>query len=201
AALLALLERAEVIGGDAHPGGNLPARRLALELVREQAAHRRQLLGAPPDPAHVALVIDDEKVADHARLVAVGLRIVERDGGDHARRARIGDVDDRGAELARARDVPDIGMRGGHAHLAGTGKIEVAEPTGVAGERRSMSVNIVHLVSRCRHSGSTWLGLLPLPLGEGWGEGFRSISLAGNPLTPTSPQVGRGSAPCLCRYQ
>src|SRR5712692_11314322 len=35
-----------------------------------------------------------------------------------------------------------------------------------------------------RQSGGR-LGLLPLPLGEGWGEGFRSLSLAGNPLTPT----------------
>ena len=48
---------------------------------------------------------------------------------------RIGDVDDRGAELVLVRDVPDIGVAARDAHLAGAGEIEMAEAADVAGER------------------------------------------------------------------
>src|SRR5436189_3291466 len=43
---------------------------------------------------------------------------------------------------------------------------------------------------RFMHCSRSWLGLLPLPLGEGWGEGLRSPSLAGYPLTPTLSPSG-----------
>src|SRR6266540_6969781 len=39
------------------------------------------------------------------------------------------------------------------------------------------------------------LGLLPLPLGEGWGEGLRSLDRLRTPSPQPSPQKGRGSAP------
>ena len=48
-------------------------------------ARSRQLSARRPMPAHVALVIDDHDVADDARLVAVRVRIFERDLRHHAR--------------------------------------------------------------------------------------------------------------------
>ena len=135
AALLVVLERAQVVFRHAHPGGNLGPRRFAPELAGQRAAHGRQLLGAAPDLAHVAFVIDDQDLADAARLVAVRSRIVERDGRDHARIDRIGDVDDRRAELLRIRDVTDVSVTAGHADLPGTGQVEMAEAEDIAGER------------------------------------------------------------------
>jgi hypothetical protein len=44
-------------------------------------------------------VIDDHDVARDADFVAVGCVIVEPDRGDHPGLARIGDIDDRRAEM------------------------------------------------------------------------------------------------------
>ncbi len=134
AALLERLERAQIVRGHAHLGGDFVPRRIAPERFGQRAPRRRQLLGAAPDLAHVALVIDDQDIAGDARLVAVGVVIVERDGGDHARLAWIGDVDDRGAEVIRVRDVPDIGVGADDRDLAGAGKIEMAQAADVTGE-------------------------------------------------------------------
>src|SRR5207237_1433828 len=99
AALLESFQGAQILLAHAHFGGDLFARRLALERFRERFTDCRQLLRAPPDPAHVALVIDHHKIIADAYLVAVRLRIVQCDGGYHARMARIGYVDDRRAKL------------------------------------------------------------------------------------------------------
>ena len=89
AALLEFLEHAQVVLGHAHPRGDFRTCGLALELVGERTPRRRQLLGPASDLAHVALVIDDHDVAGDAHLMAVGFMIVERDGGDDARPARL----------------------------------------------------------------------------------------------------------------
>src|SRR3974390_3416674 len=47
AALLELLERAQIILGHAHPLGDLFPRRLTMELLPERAPDRRQLIRAP----------------------------------------------------------------------------------------------------------------------------------------------------------
>ena len=70
--------------------------------------------------------------------------IVERDGRDQARIGRIGDVDDRGAELLLVRDVPDIGVMAGDRDLPGAGQIEMAEAPHIAGERAVRPVDFTH---------------------------------------------------------
>ena len=148
AALLELLEHAQVVRRHAHPGGDFLRFRLAPELLAQRAPRRRQLLGAASDLAHVALVIDDQDVAHDARLVAVGFVVVERDGRHHARVLRVRDVDDRGAALLGVRDMPDIGVRARQADLAGARQIEVAEAADIAGERRSLSFDLAHVEPR-----------------------------------------------------
>src|SRR5262249_39669925 len=68
--------------------------------------------------------------------------IVERDGGDDARPARIADIDDRGAEMMRIGNVPDIGMRAADRDLPRPGEIEMPQAADVAGE---------HLAFHCIH--------------------------------------------------
>src|SRR5207244_10829665 len=109
AALLERLEQRQVVFGHAHLRGDFLARGLALERFGERAARGGQLLGAATDLAHVALVVDDHDVACDAHLVAVRVVVVERDGGDDARLARIAGIDDRRAEMVRGGDVPGIG--------------------------------------------------------------------------------------------
>src|SRR5262249_27004229 len=73
AALLKILQRAKVGLRYAHLCRSLLQRRRTTELSRQRAFDCRQLLGAPADPAHIALVIDGHDVAGDANLVAVGL--------------------------------------------------------------------------------------------------------------------------------
>jgi tRNA-dihydrouridine synthase B len=61
--------------------------------------------------------------------------------------------------------------------------LTAVEPTRV---RRYLADAYHEFSSKARDA----IGALPLPLGEGWGEGFRSRSLAGNPLTPTQSPSG-----------
>ena len=109
--------------------------RLACESRHKFCARGRKLLGAAPDRRHVALVIDDHYVADDTDLVAVRSRIVERDGRDHARIARIGDVDDRRAEQVLVRDVAHIGVVPGDRHLAGARHIQMREAADLVRQR------------------------------------------------------------------
>jgi len=114
------------------------------------AARGRQLLGAATDLAHVALVIDDHDVAHDAHLVAVRVVVVERDGGDDARLARIADIDDRRAEMIRVGDVPDIGMGAADRDLSGAGEIEMTQAADVAGERGLFPIDAIHAIdSNC----------------------------------------------------
>src|SRR5262245_59906835 len=91
-ALLERLEHRQVVLAHAHLRGYFLARGLALERFGERASRGRQLLGAATYLAYVALVVDDHDVARDAHLVAVRVVIVERNGGDHARLARIADL-------------------------------------------------------------------------------------------------------------
>src|SRR5262249_15580175 len=103
----------------------------------ERAARGRQLLGAATDLAHVALVIDDQDVAHDAHLVAVRVVVVERDGSDNARLARIADIDDRGSEMNRVGNGPGISMGAGERGLPRPGEIEMTQAADVTGERLS----------------------------------------------------------------
>jgi hypothetical protein len=70
--------------------------------------------------------------------------VVERDGGDNARLARIADIDDRRAEMIRVGDVPDIGMRAADRDLPRPGEIEMTQAADVAGEVSGRSVDRIH---------------------------------------------------------
>ena len=140
------LERAQIRLADTHPGGDLGGRRLAPQPCGKLGARGRQLLGAPPDAAHVAFVVDDHHVADDADLVAVRVRIVERDGRDHARVAGIGDVDDGGAEPVLVGDVAHIGVTARDRHLAGARNVEMREAANLV--RQRAGVGRAHQSSR-----------------------------------------------------
>src|ERR1044072_1344750 len=134
-------ERTQILLVDAHPGGDLGGRRFAPQPRGELAACGRQLLGAPPDAAHVALVVDDHDVADDANLVAVRVRIVKLDVCDHARMNRICHVDDGGAEPVLVGDVAHIGVMARNRHLTGARNIEMREAANVV--RQCAGVGLV----------------------------------------------------------
>ena len=146
AALRFRFDLGDVLRLDAEPGRDLRMGRRAALGGGQFLHHPRQLVGAAADRGRVALMIDDHDVADHARLVAVRRAVVERDGRDHARVRRIGNVDDRGAEVVLVRDVPDIGMRAGDAHLSRAGQVDVSEPADVAGHGWFCSLDDVHVL-------------------------------------------------------
>ena len=133
--------------GDVEPLRQFGARRLALKRFAQLAAHARHLLGAPADRRHVALVVDHHDIAGDTHLVAVRGRIVERDAAHDTRIGRIGDIDDRGAELFFVGDVADIGVVAGDIDLAGAGQIEMADAPHVAGERAVRPVDFIHRLS------------------------------------------------------
>src|SRR5207248_11173262 len=78
---------------------------------------------------------------------AVRLGIVERDGGDYPRLTRLGDIDNRSAELILVRNVADIGVAARNRDLPRAGKIEMAEATDIAGKRGCLSFHC-HRVSQ-----------------------------------------------------
>ena len=132
AAVLVTLTRGGFDGGevrlaDAHLSRCLGCGRRATELCSKLRPCRGQLLGAPSNPRHVAFVVDDHHVADDADLVAVRGRIIERDRRDNARMVRVGDVDDRGAELILVGDVTDVGVTARDRHLSGARHVKVRE--------------------------------------------------------------------------
>ena len=88
-------------------------------------------------------MIDDHDVAGDPHLVAVGLRIVERDRCNDARTAGIGYVEDGGAEIGAVGDVAHIGVASRDRHLAGAGEVEMAELAHVAGQAAA-AVDDVH---------------------------------------------------------
>src|SRR5262245_63346603 len=140
ATLLERFEHRQVVLGHAHLRGDFLARGLTVERFGQRGPRSRELLGAAADLAHVALVVDDHDVARHAHLVAVRVVIVERDGGDDAWLARIADIDDRGAEMMRIGNMPDIGMRAADRDLPRPGEIEMTQAADVAGEVSGRSV-------------------------------------------------------------
>ena len=87
--------------------------------------HARQFIGAPPDRSWIALVVDDHDIADDAHLVAVRIVVIERDGRNRARIARIGNIDDRRAEMILVGNMPHVGMMARHSHLARACEIDV----------------------------------------------------------------------------
>ncbi len=93
-------------------------------------------------------MIDDHDVAHDAHLVAVRVVVVERDGGDDARLARIADINDRRAEMNRIGNVPDIGMGAADRDLPRPGEIEMTQAADVAGER--LSFHCIHRVQSLR---------------------------------------------------
>src|SRR5206468_6951733 len=97
----------QVVLGHAQFGGNFAAARLALEFLGERGAGGGKLLGAAPDPAHGALMVDYHDAVGDAHLVAVRGGIIEHDSCRDAWPARIGDIDDRGAKTVRVRKMPD----------------------------------------------------------------------------------------------
>src|SRR6266446_1039500 len=144
AALLERFKRRQVGLAHTHLVGHFLARGLAPERFGERTAYRGKLFGAATDLAHVAFVIHDHDVANNPYLMAMRLVILERDRGDDARLARIGDVDDRRAEMFRIGNVPDKRMRAAHRDLSTAGEIEMTQTADVAGEAGSRSVNRVH---------------------------------------------------------
>src|SRR5712692_10110696 len=78
----------------------LPAKRFA-----QPRAQARKLLGAAPDGRHVALAVDDHEVAGDPRLVAVRIRIFEKNLRDDSRILRIAHVEYGGAEPLLVGDV------------------------------------------------------------------------------------------------
>jgi hypothetical protein len=100
-------------------------------------------------------VVDDHDITRDAHFVAVRLVIVERDGGDQARLARIGDIDDRGAEMIRIGNVSNKGMGTADRHLPAAGEIEMTQPADVAGELSARAVDRVHVRA-------------PMRIGVGW---------------------------------
>src|SRR5262249_53735179 len=204
-ALLERLEHRQVVLGHAHLRGDFLARGLALERLGQRAPRGRQLLGAAADLAHVALVVDDHDVARDAHLVAVRVVIVERDGGDDARLARIADIDDRGAEMMRIGNVPDIGMRAADRDLPRPGEIEMPQAADVAGEHLAF-----HCIHRVRSLRSTQSSLAPEALMIAVHFGISDLIYAATPSgappmmsTPRSPSdvlmVGSSSAAASAR--
>src|SRR5207302_254579 len=111
-------------------------------VVKLEAAVRvRSLLGRAvdalaPELAHVLLDVDDHQVADDARLVAVRVGLVDRDLGEELGLARIGHVEDRGAEALLVGDVADVGVLAGDVDLPGARQLEARQALHVARELR-----------------------------------------------------------------
>ena len=142
--LLGGLDLNDVGLGDVEPLRQFGAVRLAAKRLAQRAAHGGHLLGAPPDRRHVALVVDHHDVAGNAHFVAVRGEVADVDCRNHARIGRIGDVEDRGAEIVLIRNVSDKGILAGDGDLAGAGQIEMADAPHIAGERAVRAVNLVH---------------------------------------------------------
>ena len=107
---------------------------LAPKRFAQARAQARQLLGAAPDGRHVALAVDDHDVAGDPRLVAVRIRVVEKNLREHARILRIAHVENGRAEPLLVRDVADVGVIPGHRHLPRAGEVQVREAGDVASE-------------------------------------------------------------------
>jgi hypothetical protein len=74
----------------------------------------------------VLLAVHEQEIAHDARLVAVRARILEMNLRDHARLARVGHVQDRGAELRAVREVADVGVVAYDTHLPGARQVEMS---------------------------------------------------------------------------
>ena len=134
-ALFVFLDLAQIVLRDAEPCGELLVRGLATELFGKRAARARQRIGAAPDPAHVALMIDHHDIAGHPHLMAVRLRIIDDDARDHDWFARIGDVNDRRTEMLRVGDVPHKSKAVADGDLARSRQIEVRDPADIVSKR------------------------------------------------------------------
>jgi len=134
-----------------------------------QVAH--YLAGGPREQAPalaVQLAIIDElyeeMLAHHGRKI----------GPRHARK-HLGWALDAAAETA---GVAEDALKAARVRV-----LTAEEPAQV---RRGLADAFHEFGSQAHHT----LGALPLPLGEGWGEGLRSLSSAGSPLTPTLSPSG-----------
>src|SRR5260370_32850493 len=87
-------------------------------------------------------MIDSHDVAGHPHLVAVREWIIERHGRDHARLARIGNINDGGAEMIVVGNMPDEGMAVADRDLTCSGEIKMAQAADIAGERRLRQFDI-----------------------------------------------------------
>ena len=109
--------------------GRVPAQRFA-----QPRAQAGKLVRLASDAGHVAFVVDDHDVAHHARLVGVRFRIVQVDLADDHRLARIRDVDNGSSQLRLVRNMADIRMVAGHAHLACARQLHAGEAGNVLRE-------------------------------------------------------------------
>jgi tRNA-dihydrouridine synthase B len=139
------------------------------QIARYLAGGRRE--EAPPLAAQLAMIdqLYDEMLSHHGR--AIGRR--------HARK-HLGWALDAAAETAGASDALLKAARG--RVLTSEDPVQVRRH--LADAYHAFGSQLRPSLGSDRQSAG-WLGLLPLPKGEGWGEGLRSLSLAGNPLTPT----------------
>ena len=117
---------------------------VATQFGFEPGAQLGQFIGFAADGGHVAFAVDDHQVADHARLVAVRVRVFDKNLRYDARILRIGDVEDAGAELLLVRDVADGAVAAFDIHLAGARQIEMRQAFDVMGKGAGFAVNRVH---------------------------------------------------------
>jgi hypothetical protein len=78
------------------------------------------------------------------------MRVVEEDLRHDARLARVGDVEDGGAEPLGVGEVAEVRVAAFDVDLAGARQLEVRERRDVAGERS---------VGRCVHGAFSWGGI------------------------------------------
>ena len=93
---------------DAEPRGNFGVVWIASERFPQLRSKLWQFVGFASDLCHVAFAVDDHDVADHARLVAMRGRIAEIDLRHDARLARVGNIDDAGAQSLLVRQVTKV---------------------------------------------------------------------------------------------
>jgi hypothetical protein len=74
-------------------------------------------------------------------------RIADIDRRHQTRIGRVGDVDNRGAEVFFVRDVADIGVVAGDGDLSSAGQIEMTQAPHITGERAVRTFNFHYYLS------------------------------------------------------
>ena len=142
---LVLFDVDEVGFGQVELRQEFGARRIAAERLAQAAPDRRHILGAPTGRRRIALMVDHHNVAGDAHFVAVRREIADRNRGDQARVGRVGNVDDRGAEILLVRNVRDISGVARNGDLPRARQIEMAQAPHVA-RRRAVGIDFGHQI-------------------------------------------------------